>query len=669
MKPLKTLNLGILAHIDAGKTSLTERLLFSAGVIDEIGSVDDGSTRTDSLALERRRGITIKSAVVSFVIADDVTVNLIDTPGHPDFIAEVERALGVLDGAVLVISAVEGVQPQTRVLMRTLRRLRIPTLIFVNKIDRSGARYGAVLRDIAEKLAPAGIAMGTAHALGTRGARFMPYGAADAAFASRLLEVLAEHDDALPAAYVEDEHAVSHGRLRAALAAQTGQARVHPVYFGSAVTGAGVEALAAGLAELLPGAAGDPTGPVSGTVFKVGRGPGGEKTAYVRMYSGTVRVRDSLPFGGDGEGREGKVTGVLVFENGSAVRHTALTAGRIGTLRGLGDIRIGDPVGGAGAPSAARHQFSPPTLETVVVPRRVTDRGALHEALTRLAEQDPLIGLRQDDVRREISVSLYGEVQKEVIQDTLAEEYGLDVAFRESTTLCIERPAGTGAAVEVIDKDANPFLATVGLRVDPAPLGSGVDFRLEVELGSMPYAFVKAVEEAVHTALGQGLCGWQVTDCSVTMTRSGYWARQSHAHAVFDKSMSSTAGDFRALTPLVLMDALRQAGTRVYEPVHRFRLEIPADLFGTVLSALTRLHAVPQASTVQGRAYVLEGEVPAARVHRLELRPPSLTRGEGMLECAFDHYRQVLGAPPARPRSDHNPLDRKEYLLHAVRRV
>src|SRR5881392_2936604 len=151
---MRTLNLGILAHVDAGKTTLTERVLYAAGVIDEVGSVDDGTTQTDSLTLERQRGITIKSAVVSFAI-DDVTINLIDTPGHPDFIAEVERALSVLDGAVLVVSAVEGVQAQTRVLMRTLRRLHIPTLIFVNKTDRRGADPDWVLRDISAKLTPA----------------------------------------------------------------------------------------------------------------------------------------------------------------------------------------------------------------------------------------------------------------------------------------------------------------------------------------------------------------------------------------------------------------------------------------------------------------------------------------------------------------------------------
>src|ERR671926_1357740 len=156
---MRTLNLGILAHVDAGKTTLTERLLYAAGVIDILGSVDKGTTRTDSLALEQQRGITIKSAVVSFPI-DDVTVNLIDTPGHPDFIAEVERVLSVLDGAVLVISAVEGVQAQTRVLMRTLQRLNIPTLLFVNKIDRRGSQAERVLHQIAERLTPSIIALG-----------------------------------------------------------------------------------------------------------------------------------------------------------------------------------------------------------------------------------------------------------------------------------------------------------------------------------------------------------------------------------------------------------------------------------------------------------------------------------------------------------------------------
>ena len=661
---MHTLNLGILAHVDAGKTTLTERLLYAAGVIDEIGSVDDGSTQTDSMALERQRGITIKSAVVSFVV-NDVTVNLIDTPGHPDFIAEVERVLSVLDGAVLVVSAVEGVQAQTRVLMRTLRRLRIPTLIFVNKIDRGGAQYARVLQSIAERLDPAIIPMGAARDLGTRKPEFLPYGAADSGFADDLADLLVDHDDALLAAFVDGRRPVSFAELRARLAEQTKHSLVHPVFFGSAITGAGVEELIAGITELLPADEGDVDRDVSGTVFKVERGQAGEKIAYVRMFSGTVRVRDKLRFGHDAEG---KVTSIAVFEHGSAVRRSSVGAGQIGKLWGLGDIQIGDPIGESNATSS-EHHFAPPTLETVVVPCRAADKGVLHAALTQLAEQDPLINVRQDDVRQEISVSLYGEVQKEVIQATLANDFDVDVDFRETTTICIERPIGIGAAVEKMGMDSNPFLATVGLRIEPAPIGSGVEFRLEVELGSMPFAFFKAIEDTVNETLHQGIYGWQVLDCRVIMTHSGYAPRQSHMHATFDKSMSSTGADFRNVTPLVLMNALEQAGTLVHEPMHRFALEIPDDLFGTVLPALVRLRAFPQTQAMRGSAYLVEGEIPAAQVHALEQQLPGLTRGEGVLESAFDHYAPIRATIPTRSRTDHDPLNRKEYLLRVMRHV
>ena len=644
----RILNLGILAHVDAGKTSLTERLLYAAGIIDEIGSVDDGSTQTDSLELERRRGITIKSAVVSFAVGD-VTINLIDTPGHPDFIAEVERVLGVLDGAVLVISAVEGVQAQTRILFRTLRRLRIPTLIFINKIDRTGARYAGVLAEVAARLTPDIVAMSDVRDLGTRQAAVEPRRISD--------EALAEHDDALLAAYVQGER-VPEDVLEKALKAQTANAETHPVYVGSAITGAGVAALQAGITELLPAAAGDPDGPLSGTVFKVERGPAGEKVAYVRMFSGTVHVREKI---GDA-----KVTSIGVFDRGAAAPRSLVRAGEIGLLRGLAGVRVGDAIG---AGPAGQAQFAPPTLETVVLASRPGDRGALHAALAQLAEQDPLINLRQDDARNEVFVSLYGEVQKEVIQATLADEYGLAVTFRETTTICIERPLGAGEAAELIGVHPNPFLATVGLRVEPAPIGSGLRFLLGVELGSMPIAFFRAVEETLHEALRQGLHGWQVTDLTVTMTRSGYWPRQSRMHGTFDKSMSSTAGDFRNLTPLVLMAALQRAGTRVYEPIHAFQVELPADTLAAVLPALGQLRAVPLATTVRGAVCVVDGEVPAARVHELQQLLPALTRGEGVLDSAFERYEAVRGPAPSRPRTDHNPLDRKEYLLRVVRRT
>jgi ribosomal protection tetracycline resistance protein len=380
------------------------------------------------------------------------------------------------------------------------------------------------------------------------------------------------------------------------------------------------------------------------------------------MFSGTVRIRDRL----DGDR---KVTAISVFEDGVVVKRPSLTAGQIGKLWGLGEIQIGDAIGTAQA-AARDHYFAPPTLETVVFPCHAADNGALHIALTQLAEQDPLINLRQDGAGQELFLSLYGEVQKEVIQATLASDYGLEVGFRETTTICIERPVGTGAAVERIKQDGNPFLAAVGLRVEPAAIGSGVEYLRDASVrGTMPRAFFKAVEETVHEALRQGLHGWQVTDCTVTLTHTGYYPRQSHAHQGFAKEMSSTAGDFRNLTPLVLMSALKQAGTTVCEPIHRFHLELPADVLGPALPALARLQAVPGTPSVRGSSCTLEGEIPAAHIHELRQRLPAMSRGEGVLESTFDSYRPVSGAVPSRSRTDDNPLDREEYLLHVVRRV
>jgi len=644
-----TLNLGILAHVDAGKTTLTERLLYAAGVIDEVGSVDDGTTQTDSLALERQRGITIKSAVVSFAI-ENVTVNLIDTPGHPDFIAEVERVLSVLDGAVLVISAVEGVQAQTRVLMRALQRLSVPTLLFVNKIDRPGAGDQRILEGISERLTPALIPIGSASALGTPAADFTPWGAADPVFAAGLTSALAERDDGILAAYVHGETSVSYSRLREELAAQTKGALVHPVFFGSARTGAGVEALMAGIAELLPAVEGDAAGPVSGTVFKVERSPAGEKIAYARMFCGTVRTRDRLRFGRD---VEGKVTAISVFDRGSTVQRASVSAGEIGKLSGLGEIRIGDTIGGLRT-AATQQQFAPPTLETVVVPRSSADQGRLRVALAQLAEQDPLIDVRQDDARQELSVSLYGEVQKEVIQATLATDFGIDVTFRETTPISIERPLGTGEAIELLHADSNPFRATIGLRIDPAPSGTGIDFRLQVDPRTAPLYLYKTLEgftermgQYVRRTLREGLFGWQVTDCIVTMTTCTYSVPDGPPSR---RGSLSTAADFRKLTPLVLMRALERAGTAVCEPIVRVSLEIPTETVGAVLSIVARLGAVAQTPSLRGQLSTIETVLPASRVQELQRQLPALTGGEGVLESDFAGYQPVSGAAPTRRR-------------------
>ena len=618
---MKTLNIGILAHVDAGKTSLTERLLFEAGAIARLGSVDGGDTQTDSLELERRRGITIRSAVVSFVTGD-TRITLIDTPGHSDFIAEVERALRVLDGAVLVVSAVEGVQAQTRVLMRTLRRLGIPTLIFVNKIDRMGARD--LLDDVRAKLAPRAIALSAATS------------------SDELAELLADGDDAFLESYVEDQ--IDAAACRAELARQVDCGTVHPVLSGSAITGAGVADLVTAMAELLPATERTGDGPLAATVFKIDRGRAGEKIAYARLHSGSLSPRQRISFYRGETELTGRVSAIEVAGDELAL------AGDVARVRGLRDVRIGDRLG---SPGGARDGvFAPPSLESVVRPVRPEQTAALFTALTRLSEEDPLIDVRQRG--HDISVRLYGEVQKQVLRSMLAEGAGIDVEFEPTSTLYVEKPIGTGDAVEELDPEQRLyFFAAVGLRVEPGP---GVTFGLSVELGSLPPAFHKAIEETVHSTLEQGLYGWEVLDCAVTLTHTAYF------------SPISAAGDFRKMTPLVLMAALREAGTRVHEPVHRFELEIPANAVSAVLLKLAELRAVPREPVMGPASCTLHGTIPAGHVDDFSQALPALSQGEGVFLSEFDDYRPYPGKPPTRPRTGENPLDRKEYLAQVARR-
>jgi ribosomal protection tetracycline resistance protein len=664
---MRTLNLGILAHVDAGKTTLTERLLYVAGAIPKIGSVDAGTTQTDTLELERERGITIKSAVASFAI-DDLTVNILDTPGHPDFIAEVERVLRVLDGAILVISAVEGVQPQTPLLYRALDRLGVPTLFFLNKLDRRGADPERTLEQIAGRLTPAIAPLSLATGVGTASVEVRDVEAGDEAERAALVERLAERDEDLLAAFVDDG-AVAWPRIREALEEQSRTGAIHPVFSGSAATGIGVAEVLAAIPLLLPAAAGDPAAELGGRVFKIERSPAGDRVAYARVLDGTVHARDRVAYGDGGEGR---VTSLAVMAPGGARSATSVGAGEIARLGGLAGIRVGDPIGAATFTDEER-QFPPPALESVVAPRSPAARGRLRAALNELAEQDPLIDVRQDDERGEIAVSLYGEVQKEVIRETLARDYGVEVAFAPTTTICVERVVGAGEALEVIsspvhtnisgkssaDSD-NPFAATVGLRIEPGKPGSGQVFRLDPDLdvklvplqifNTVPQ-FEAQLARIVSEALEEGLHGWRLTDCVVTLTESGY------------RRTGSTMADFRRLTPLVLAAAIRQANVVVCEPMTALRVEAPVEagrgIAGVVLSAGGRIlgqHSTDQRSTIVAL-------VQAGRVHEVQGRIPGLTGGEGVFETSFAGYHPVTSdPPPSRPRSRPNPFNRVTYL-------
>ena len=588
---MKSLNLGILAHVDAGKTSLTERLLYVAGVIDEIGSVDKGNTQTDSLQLERQRGITIKSAVASFDISD-TRVNLIDTPGHPDFIAEVERVLSVLDGVVLVVSAVEGVQPQTRILMRALQRLHIPLVIFANKIDRVGARYQSLLDDIAAKLAINVTPMGMVENIGQPNADFRLY-------------------------------------------TNAGKENTVPVFFGSAITGAGVQTLMDFLPLLLPASPGDLKTKVSGTIFKIERGPRGEKVAYLRLFSGTIKGREKLTFG--------KVTVLQVFRHGRAEVSASLGAGEIGKVWGLEKARVGDSLGNTPALASA---FALPTLEAAVAAKNAGQQATLHAALKQLAEQDPLINLRHSG--QKLYVSLYGEVQKEVIGATLAHDFGVAVAFEPTRPICIERPVNSGYAVQFLQEESNPTSATVGLRIEPGTPGSGVIFRLgDIQARLLPLYiykstanFVEHMRQYVSNTLQHGPHEMEVTDCVVTMTDSNYYVGDGLGKPISD-TPKTTAADFRKLTPVVLRAALQQAGTVICEPICRFVLEIPNGTFARVMPVLAKLRAIQHSTEVQDEVCVLKGSIPLTCIHDLQRQLPDLTSGEGFLEYEFERYDPV----------------------------
>ncbi|MDG4750965.1 TetM/TetW/TetO/TetS family tetracycline resistance ribosomal protection protein [Micromonospora sp. WMMD718] len=556
------LNLGIVAHVDAGKTSLTERLLYEAGAVAEPGSVDAGTTRTDSMELERRRGITIRAAVTSITIGD-LSINLLDTPGHPDFIAEVERSLAVLDAAVLVVSSVEGVQPQTVAIWRALRRIGVPTVFFFNKVDRGGADVDRATAQVRQRLGARPVLLTTVTGQGSREALVH---AVDLDAEPVVAEV-AEVDDAVAARWLTDRP-VRVRDVRRALRRAVRGAELVPAVCGSAITGAGVRRLSA----------------------------------------------------------------------------------RIGQ-------HIGDP------PRRHGYRFPPPTRQAVVEPVDPAQRLAMFAGLAELADEDPLVDLRLDEQQAEAVIRLHGEVQKEVLAALMEDRYGVRVRFSGTLTACIERVAGTGAAEERLRERGNPYLAGLGLRIDAAPAGHGIEFRPGIEPGRLPPAFVAATEEGVRAALRQGRHGWPVTDCTVTMTASRYWPRQSRPHRKFDKSISTVAADFRNLAPVVVAAALRQAGTRVCQPIERFDVNLPRHAVETVLALLGRLGAVVHDTAVAGGYLEVSGTLPSARVPRVVVALPDLTGGEAVLTTTFDHYAPVTGEePPTLPRRGPDPDDREAWF-------
>lgn len=635
--PTSILNLGIVAHVDAGKTTLTERLLFETGVTRHLGRVDHGDTTTDADALERRRGITIRSAVVTFTVptpdGDDLRVNLIDTPGHSEFVAEVERALAVLDGAVLVVSAVEGVQAHTRVLIRVMERLGLPFLVFANKIDRGGASYDETMAALREAVAGDVIALtepiGPGHQSCTVRPRTGP------AYTEELVERLSLHDDHLLERYVEGSRPPRVTETSPALARLTACGLMHPVLFGSALRGHGVADLLNAVARWLPAERGDAGAELHASVFKIERDPAGHKLAFARLHQGTLTARDHVvvhhPSPAGVTARPGRALAVHTFRRGAETVDEQASAGDITTVLGLADVKIGDQLG-RWDPTRAGRLFPSPGLESVVRPVDPERRPALFEALRQLSEQDPLIDARLDPFDSEITVSIYGEIQKEVLADRLVQEYGVAVSFLQTQTVHIERVTGVGEA----EDNRTYGNAELGLRIGPGPVGSGVDYRLEVERGYLLPSFHTAITQTLDMEMRAGLRGWRVTDCRIALIHSRF------------RAVTPPAGHFRDLTSRCLRRALEQAGTTVCAPVSEFEADVPADSIRPVLHALHAVGASPQPPSILTDRARITGMIAAERVSDVEQRLPNLTGGRGVLVTTPSGYEPVTGPPPRR---------------------
>jgi ribosomal protection tetracycline resistance protein len=609
------LNLGVVAHVDAGKTTLTERLLFETGVSTHLGRVDHGDTVTDSDDIERRRGITIRSAVVTFATAG-TTVNLVDTPGHSDFVAEVERALAVLDGAVLVVSAVEGVQAQTRVLVRVLEQLGIPFLVFANKIDRVGADVERAVSALREAVSGEVVAMTRAVGLGARTAGTAPRPPGE--LLEDLADQLAERDPALLQRYVDGPPPTGE-ELLGLVTRHTSAGDLHPVYVGAALTGVGVRDLLDGLRLLVPGEETAPDDQLHASVFKIERDAQGHQVAYARVRSGSLEPRREVerhhrtPDGGVVSSTF-RPTAVRTFTRGSTTSERAARAGEVARVTGLGSVEVGDQLGRWDARFGGRW-LAPPGLEAVVRPCDPADATALFEALRELSAQDPLIDARLDGVDEEPTVSLYGEVQREVLAARLADEFGVAAEFLPTQVVHVERVAGTGTAEEATTLGN----AVVAIRVGPPPASGGVRYRIAIERGWLLPSFHTAIEETVAHELRTGLHGWAVTGCTVTLVNGRYSAP------------TPSAGAFRALAASTLRRALADATTTVCAPVSEFEVGMPTPALRAVLHELLAAGATPHPPETNGRRSLVTGVVPTSRVHDVEARLPHLTGGEGYL--------------------------------------
>ena len=638
---MNIINIGILAHVDAGKTTLTESLLYASGTISEPGSVEKGTTRTDTMFLERQRGITIQTAVTAFQW-HSCKVNIVDTPGHMDFLAEVYRSLAVLDGAILVLSAKDGVQAQTRVLFHALRKLNIPTIIFINKIDQVGIDLESVYQSVRDKLS-ADIIIKQTVSLSSKITLTENTSA-------EVWDSVIENNEELLAKYIAGE-SISQKELAQEEQRRVQDASLLPVYHGSAKNGLGIQQLMDAVIGLFQSTKEQGSAALCGRVFKVEYTDCGQRLVYLRLYSGTLRLRDTVALAG----REKlKITEMRIPSKGEIVRTDTAHKGEIVILPS-DSLRLNDILGDK--TQLPREMWSDvpfPMLRTTITPKTAEQRDRLLDALTQIADTDPLLRYEVDSITHEIILSFLGRVQLEVVSALLAEKYKIETAVKEPTVIYLERPLKVASHTIHIEVPPNPFWASIGLSVTPLPLGSGVKYESRVSLGYLNQSFQNAVMDGIRYGLGQGLCGWNVTDCKICFEYGLYY------------SPVSTPADFRSLAPIVLEQALKESGTQLLEPYLSFTLYAPQEYLSRAYHDAPKYCATIETAQIKKDEVVFTGEIPARCIQAYRTDLAFYTNGRSVCLTELKGYQATVGEPIIQPRRPNSRLDKVRHMFSKI---
>ncbi|XMB86788.1 TetM/TetW/TetO/TetS family tetracycline resistance ribosomal protection protein [Mycoplasmatota bacterium WC44] len=632
--------MGIFAHVDAGKTTITENILYKTGIINKIGRVDLGNTQTDSMEIERRRGISIKSATTSFNI-DGIKVNLIDTPGHIDFIAEVERVLNILDCAILVISGKEGVQTQTKVLWSALRKLEIPTIIFINKLDRVGASLSRVVNEIRNELSEDIILMQKCVNEG--------YGNLDILNIDNrddILHILANHDDQLMEKFLNDNY-IDDEIIKENLKKYSVKAQCYPIFIGSALLDKGVDELLAGVKRFFFLKEEIKNDQLSGVIFKIDKDDKNFKIAYARLFDGMLQNRSNIKIAN--KDIEIKVKNLKQIVNGKLVNAECIYAGDIAVIYGLVDVEIGDVIGEY-SQNIRSYTIPKTTLSSKIAPLNKNDLPRLVSALTELSKQDPLLDFKRNPINNELSVNLIGQIQMEVIKTLLEEKYDIEIELSQLEVIYKEKPIDIGKS-HIKYKENHPFPAEVELQIEPLPVGSGLKYKSNVSFGYILKPFQNAVRDAVYETAKEGMFGWEVTDALVSFNS-----------AYFD-SVTSTPSDFRKLTPIVFMEALTESRTRILEPRYKFTVRIKESEIGRVMFDLQKMRAEYQQPVIINGGVTIKGIIPIETSYNYRIELASFTKGKGVFETTLDcYYESKIEITQRKERSKINPINRSLYF-------